>query len=435
MIGAAVAARPHDSPQRVGVGRKLLRVFALQLAAISAAVVLGVLGSAKVLEDSLMYEALRGEADLFEERLLGDRSIAAPDTVNLTTYLASRNTIPDAFAALAPGYHQLFDGDSRILVLVRDVEGDRIVMRFEAGHVIELALYFGVIPISLVLLVVYITAFFAYRLSRRTVSPIIELAREVESLDLDNLQQNAFPDPEPGSPDDEVASLRRALNRLNDRVHVMLERERAFTRDASHELRTPLSVIHMAAGVLSHSTEPESREARTLQRIHRAVHDMQVMLDALLAMARHNTDGLNPEQFRVDEVIGDELKRIQLHLERRGIETRLVVESALELEGVPRLLGLVVDYLVRGIAQRCGVSAIEILVGPGYVSIDAIGPDHKRRVVNHRPAAEADGDETIVQRLSALAGWPLEDQQDLGCATLYFPNARTCRPELTTGQA
>ena len=109
-------------------------MFAVQMLAISAALVVGVIGGAKVIESSLMREALNGEADLFLDRLAADPSASAPDTVNLTTYLASRGDIPNAFASLKAGFHPRYAGEDRILVLVRELpQNDRLVMRFEAG--------------------------------------------------------------------------------------------------------------------------------------------------------------------------------------------------------------------------------------------------------------------------------------------------------------
>jgi len=102
---------------RGGLSKKLLLVFALQLAAISFAIVFGVWASASVLERSLMREALLGEADLFAQRLAENPQTPTPDTVNLTTYIASR-FVPEKFSGLEPGFHDLEDNGVRVIVYV-----------------------------------------------------------------------------------------------------------------------------------------------------------------------------------------------------------------------------------------------------------------------------------------------------------------------------
>ena len=59
----------------------------------------------------------------------------------------------------------------------------RLFLLFKQEQVDSLAFWFGVVPLALVLAVVYLIAWTTYRTSRRAVSPVIWLARQVEQWD------------------------------------------------------------------------------------------------------------------------------------------------------------------------------------------------------------------------------------------------------------
>ena len=411
---------------RGGLSKKLLLVFALQLAAISFAIVFGVWASASVLERSLMREALLGEADLFAERLAENPQTPTPDTVNLTTYIASR-FIPEKFVDLKAGFHDIEDDGVRVIVYVRDLpQQDRLVMRFDAEHVFELAIYFGLIPLTGVLISIYLTAWVAYRLSRRTISPIVSLARKVEALDPDDFEPGVFAVPEDGDLNEEVATLREALEHLSSRVHELLQRERAFTRDVSHELRTPLSVIQMSADALSGSVESGTREERTLTRIRRSAREMHVMLNALLAMARHNDGQISTKEFSVNDIVQTEVERADFFLSHRDITIHLKQTHTMSAVGVPQIASILVGQMIKTVASRMASGNLCIRVGPGFVAVDAAaaGTQTARDVPAQCPDMTTTS-ETITDRLARFFHWPLHrtDDDNGVQATMYFPCA------------
>ena len=74
--------------KRTGVRARLGRAFALQIAAISAGVIVGVFGITFIVSDVLSREALQGEATHFWKRLAENPAQPLPDTDNMTGYLA-----------------------------------------------------------------------------------------------------------------------------------------------------------------------------------------------------------------------------------------------------------------------------------------------------------------------------------------------------------
>ena len=74
-----------------GLNTKLVRVFVLQVLAISMATVLGVYGAALVVEQVLVKEALNGEAEHFWEHYKNDKTFPLPNTNNLRGYMARQS--------------------------------------------------------------------------------------------------------------------------------------------------------------------------------------------------------------------------------------------------------------------------------------------------------------------------------------------------------
>ncbi|MEM9305421.1 MAG: HAMP domain-containing sensor histidine kinase, partial [Pseudomonadota bacterium] len=409
------------------VSRKLLLVFALQVVSISFAVVCGVFMSAKILEDSLIQQALREEAELFASRLALDAETPAPDTVNLKAYLTGRNDhdMPAEFENLEPGFHKVHmdHGDRKALVFVREFDDELIVLKFAEEQVQNLALYFGLVPLALVLLVIYGTTFVTYRLSRRTVSPIVDLARRVENLDLDHIDPDVFNPDELPSTNQEVVSLERALGKLSERVQEMIQRERAFTRDASHELRTPLTVIQMASDMLLGNDALDEFQRRTLRRVKSAAREMQTMLEALLMLARAEASHLPSKQFLVNDVVETELERIRFLSQNRSIQVRTVEECTMEIEGVPSVLAILIGHVVRRVIGAARDDTVTVRISEGMVTVSADGAESGDGP--RLPRRECTEGETIIERLSRLFGWPVEIEDRDGRtlrAAIDFPS-------------
>ena len=92
--------------KRTGVRARLGRAFALQIAAISAGVIVGVFGITFIVSDVLSREALQGEATHFWKRLAENPAQALPDTDNMTGYLAragDSSAVPEDVAHRATG--------------------------------------------------------------------------------------------------------------------------------------------------------------------------------------------------------------------------------------------------------------------------------------------------------------------------------------------
>ncbi|HZS22415.1 MAG TPA: ATP-binding protein [Pseudonocardiaceae bacterium] len=76
---------------------------------------------------------------------------------------------------------------------------------------------------------------------------------------------------------DEIAALGLTMNRLLDRLHTALERERRFVGDASHELRTPLAILRT-------ELELAGRPGRTAEALRSAIAEASEETDRLIKL-------------------------------------------------------------------------------------------------------------------------------------------------------
>jgi len=118
----------------------------------------------------------------------------------------------------------------------------------------------------------------------RALRPLSTMSEQAERITVRSLDTRLSG----GDANDEVGQLRRAFNRLLDRVASAVAAQRQFMADASHELRTPVCAARTAAEVTlsrPHRGEDEYRDALDIvaaqtRRLARMVEDMLVLARA-----------------------------------------------------------------------------------------------------------------------------------------------------------
>jgi signal transduction histidine kinase len=423
-----------------GLGARLGRAFLLQAALIGIAAVVGVFLASVLLERVLIRQALRDEATYYWTQRERDPAFPLPRTVNLTGHLEA---VPPALAGLAPGYHDRRDGNFDTVVYVTERGGEQLYLVFDRSGVARLATVFGLLPLAMVLLVLYLSTWLALRASRRAFSPVIGLARRVRELDPE-LPDPARLDPAqlPADADDEVRELADALSRYAQRLASFVERERLFTRDASHELRSPLTVIRMAAERLD--AEPALSDAgrRSAERIRRAARDMEDLTSAFLLLARESERALPAEEVCINDVLAEELERAQLLAEAKPVRSSLESAVRLYVQAPEKVVAVVLGNLVRNAFSYTDAGEVAVEVTADGVSIrdTGIGIEPAKVGEMYRPFVRGDESRrgghgvglTIVRRLSDRFGWPVEIQSQPGVGTrveIRFPAARSERAQ------
>ncbi|MDH3712895.1 MAG: HAMP domain-containing histidine kinase [Gammaproteobacteria bacterium] len=428
-------------PSSRGLKQRISRALLLQAGAIAIAAVVGVYFAGVVLKDVLITQALRQEAEFFWERLAADPAFPLPDTRNLTGFMAGRDHMRqpnETMSAMQPGFHDLPGSIDFGTVYVTENDGTRLYLVFDGEQVDVLAAYFGLVPLTVVLLVLYLSVWLIYRASQRAVSPITRLAREVNNLDPEAPDPELFKQPRSlTNADEEVRVLSAALAQFAERLNAFVERERNFTRDASHELRSPLTVIRLASDTLlsQHDLPAESHE--TAERIKRSVIEMEELVQAFLLLARESEAGLYKKDVCVNDVVGEELQRACVLAADRPIDVENVADCLLYTVASDKALSILFGNLIRNAFSYTDAGRIAAHISRDSVVIEDSGvgmePDQVRTLLKpfHRADPTRDGGFgvglTIVMRLSDRFGWPVQIDSKPGAGTrvtVRFPEAR-----------
>jgi signal transduction histidine kinase len=436
------ASRPAEAgsaPAR-GLRARLWVAFVLQTVAIALATLLGVYAAMLVLRDVLIQRALVEEMQHFWRRYDHDPRAALPDTYNMQGYLRLAGddgaAVPEYLRALEPGYHNIHAHDLDELVLVGDRSGMRLWLVFDQHQVDRLALWFGLVPLALVLGTVYVVSWVTYRASRRAVSPVIRLAEVVRGHDPNDFEWRALQQlAREGDANEEVVTLAESIRLFAQRNEQFVLRERNFTRDASHELRSPLTVIKVAADVLEEE-QLSDFGARSVQRIKRASRDMEALIQAFLILAREGDTGLPNERFAVNEIAAEEFERAQDLVAGKKVQLRLVEEAQIELTAPARVFAVLLSNLLRNACQYTESGEVVLTIGRDFVRVDDTGQGMAPEEVASafepffRGKGAGKGGHgvglTIVRRLADRFGWPVQLESTLGVgtrATLHLPQA------------
>jgi len=221
-----------------GLRRKIWLAFAMQVVAIGMATMLGVYGATAVLKDVLIKHALQQEAAWFWQRHSDDPEHHIPDTFNMMGYLvprgANETVLPESLRGLAAGYHSMPEAMGGSLVYVDDAPKGKLLLVFKQTQVNKLAFWFGAVPLTFVLVVIYAIAWLTYRTSHRAISPLIWLANQVQHWDPKRPDATALnAENLPVDVQGEALVLASSLHEFASRIDAFVQRERNFTRDAS----------------------------------------------------------------------------------------------------------------------------------------------------------------------------------------------------------
>lgn len=362
--------------QRTGISRKLLKIYFIQILLISTVTVFGVLAAALITEEFLVNQALEGEADYFWQRHQKNPRASLPDSLNLQGYLSvsgdTRN-LPGWLIGLPQGMSRVEVNSSKPIVHVSQRGADTLYLIFNEKQVSRLSFFFGIVPLTLVLLVLYGLAYFTYSQAKKAVSPIMHLARRVEQhelepsrttrLDLSDLRTTA---------EEETFVLVDAIDSFITRMDDFVERERNFTRYASHELRTPLSVIKGSVANLQQEQLSE-RSKRQVKRIDNTVTDMESLLDALLELARESHQSVHHEPLLFNDLAELVVEQLRETQPNPDVHLDVINNGFLSLSGSPKLIRILLTNLLKNALAYTDRGRVEVIIDAEGFSVKDTG--------------------------------------------------------------
>lgn len=426
---------------RSSAGKQWLTGVTLQLGAIMLCVILTVFAASWVVQNVMISRTLEREATTFLDRFQENPKVSPPLTANLTGYFRPEGRevpIPDYLSKLPPGFSLLDEYQDGLVGYVKTDEAGTVYLVYNRNPLMQEAIWFGLIPLAIVLVIAYLITWMSFRMSHRAVSPLIRLARRLENLDLNRPDQALFDlsDLKMAS-DKEVAVLANSLDHLNQRLNRFVERERNFTRDASHELRSPVTVIQMATEMLLDEGQLGDYERRTVMRISSVARDMQALTEAMLVLARESGEGLAIKEIDINEIINDEIRRYSYLVKNKQVNLQVHTNGRLLIQGPPSVASVMISNLIRNACAYTDEGEVNIYVGEDSITVDDTGVGMSDADVEKafkpyfRGTRTGKGGHgvglTIVKRLSDRFNWPVEIQSELGVgtrATIRFPFSR-----------
>jgi len=419
---------------------KLVKVFLIQIALISLVAIAGIYAAKATLEDVLVRAALEGEAQHFWDMRAEDPQFPLPNTMNLKAYMAERDNysqLPPALQELGPGLKRAELAGQQPIVYVEDKGDRRLYLIFDEVKVSRLALVFGLLPLAMVLVVLYLLAWIAYRQSHKAVSPIMKLSRAVNEVDF---REGNFPQLDlhdlRSIPDDEVSSLVRALDEFTNRLENFVERERNFTRDVSHELRTPIAIIRGALEVVERKYGDQA--VTEMNRMYRTLMDMESLIETLLLLAREQVEALPLREITVNDLIAAELDNLRMIHHDKPITVNVEESGILVVLAAERVLPILIGNLLRNAFNYTlrGNITVSIRSDGFSVADSGIGMDRDQMQKVFKPFFRADEKQqatgygigmTIVKRLCNRYEWNLRLSSKMGEGTevsVHFPKAQ-----------
>ena len=343
--------------------------------------------------------------------------------------------LPDHLLGLAKGIHEHEYRGRKLYVITEDLGGSRFHLIYDASFLEPVEKIFGKMLVGGVICFTLFALGMGYWLSGRIIAPVTNLAAEVKRSRADTghglLLSNYA--------DDELGELAGEFDRYARRLFAFAQREAAFTADMSHEMRNYLFVLRSTVELLSAEKNPDDRHDERIDRLQRAIHQMEELIEVLLILAREPGTG---ECHTANTSLVEPVLR---ELTRRRLRVRIDVDEPLETTAPPVViaaaLGGLLDNAILNARQGELVFTLEkdALTLHGSATEDL--SREKARSPNgggaySRPAAEPRSlGLTIVTRLCERYDWSLESAGPSGTGgrTRLVLSRRSASSEGDTG--
>lgn len=353
----------------------LSKQWLLQTLFIIFAVLISIFTITWILEKSLVKQAMELEADAFISSYQEDKNFPLPRTRNLIGYLVtptSNSGVPEDIRSLLPGLYpdmNIKGRDEPVPVYVREFENNRLYLIFEGANIDRLVGVFGLIPMSILLILIYTSSWIAYKLSWRAASPVLNLARNLRESSPEGDTLKVSTDNLSG----ETKELAEALDEYAKRIDVFVDRERQFTADVSHELRTPMTIIDGAAQFLEAEAQISKKGKDRVKMIRRACRDVNDLSSAFFLLAREQHDQNITTKTSVAEVIQEQVIKFDSLIDSKKIELKLDIQDEIIVDTHKKALEIIIGNILGNAIKYTKHGSIEILVSDNKVIISDTG--------------------------------------------------------------
>ena len=381
----------------------------------------------ELLEDELLHRTLVHEMQELKTELTENAQAAPPSSSGLTGFIVRT---PDDLVALPPELRSLSNGvhedilirDHTYFVAVDATAGARLYLLLDTAHVEALEGSVVTVAVLVGLLALGLSAVIGFALARAVMRPVTELASDVSRLEPSHRNErlgNRFSNRE-------VGVIAAAFDDYMERLDRVLEREQAFTEDASHELRTPLAIIASAAELLLEEPALSQAGRERILRIRRATTQMQSLIEALLFLARGESDAAATQPCALDQIVREAVEIVATGAAVKSLQLNVEVEPVV-VAGAPVMVACVVNNLLLNAVNFTQEGFIDVKLTQTELTVRDTGigipPKDLSRIFERRyRGAQSRGlglGLYLVSRICQRLGWTIQSSSAEGSGTIF----------------
>jgi len=174
-----------------------------------------------------------------------------------------------------------------------------------------------------------IAGFLGLMITKKALNPIAELTKTAASISSENLNLRV---PVINN-NDELDNLAKTFNSMIDRIDKSIKSQQRFIADVSHDIRTPLTIIQIELDLLTRMDINKQNLSATINKCLKEIHRLDELTNNLLFLARADAQQLELklEKVRFDELILDNISRVNNLAKQKGITFRINFEQAYEV--------------------------------------------------------------------------------------------------------
>ena len=389
----------------------------------------------ELLEDELLHRTLVHEMQELKTELSENAQAAAPSSSGLTGFIvrtpADLTALPPELRSLSNGVHEdILIREHTYFVAVDTTAGARLYLLLDTAHVEALEGSVVAVAVLVGLLALGLSAVIGFALARAVMRPVTELASDVSRLEPSRRNErlgNRFSNRE-------VGVIAAAFDDYMERLDRVLEREQAFTEDASHELRTPLAIIASAAELLLEEPALSQAGRERILRIRRATTQMQSLIEALLFLARGESDAAATQPCALDQIVREAVEIVATGAAVKSLQLNVEVEPVV-VAGAPVMVACVVNNLLLNAVNFTQEGFIDVKLTQTELTVRDTGigipPKDLSRIFERRyRGAQSRGlglGLYLVSRICQRLGWTIQSSSAEGSGTIFriLLNART----------
>ncbi|MES2237159.1 MAG: ATP-binding protein [Pseudomonadota bacterium] len=244
---------------------------------------------AKEFQDDMLRQiatlASRGTADSIssdtQHKERSDKAISDPESRVMVIHLPGDSRpdwLPDNLPA---GFHTLDSDTEQLRIFVRYRQsGEHTVVAQPTDARDEIAINSALRTLIPLLLLLPVLTLLIVRIVRRELAPITQLSKSLDEQPTDRPQ----PIPDDRLPN-EITPFVHAINRLLERVNLLMGQQRRFVADAAHELRSPLTALSVQIQNLKQAESLDVMRERVTP-LQEGIERAKKLTEQLLNLAR-----------------------------------------------------------------------------------------------------------------------------------------------------